>query len=228
MNAPIHAVVPIKETSDAKRRLADVLCAARRQQLALAMFEDVLATLTGVRELAGIIVVTVDPAAATVAARYGARVSDAGAREGHTGAVAAAARALAAQTMLTLPGDIPLIEGDDIRRLIEVHRNGTGRGARGFTIVPARDERGSNAILCSPAAAVPLRFGADSFLPHLAAAKRCAIEPTVVRLPRIALDIDTPDDLARFLATPSPTRTRALLEQWHLRLHDTVSPTAMG
>jgi 2-phospho-L-lactate guanylyltransferase len=228
MNAPIHAVVPIKETSDAKRRLADVLCAARRQQLALAMFEDVLATLTGVRELAGIIVVTVDPAAATVAARYGARVSDAGAREGHTGAVAAAARALAAQTMLTLPGDIPLIEGDDIRRLIEVHRNGTGRGARGFTIVPARDERGSNAILCSPAAAVPLRFGADSFLPHLAAAKRCAIEPTVARLPRIALDIDTPDDLARFLATPSPTRTRALLEQWHLRLHDTVSPTAMG
>ena len=86
MNAPIHAVVPIKETSDAKRRLADVLCAARRQELALAMFEDVLATLTGVRELAGIVAVTVDPAAATIAARYGARVSNAGAREGHTGA----------------------------------------------------------------------------------------------------------------------------------------------
>ena len=29
MNAPIHAVVPIKETSDAKRRLADVLAALR-------------------------------------------------------------------------------------------------------------------------------------------------------------------------------------------------------
>jgi len=228
MNAPIHAVVPIKETSDAKRRLADVLCAARRQQLALAMFEDVLATLTGVRELAGVVVVTVDPAAAAIAARHGARVSDAGAREGHTGAVAAAARELAAQTMLTLPGDIPLVESDDICQLIDVHRNATGRGARGFTIVPARDERGSNAILCSPAAAVPLRFGADSFLPHLAAAKRCAIEPTVVPLPRIALDIDTPDDLAQFLATPSPTRTRALLEQWRLRLHDTVSPAAMG
>jgi len=226
MNAPIHAVVPIKETSDAKRRLADVLCAARRQQLALAMFEDVLATLTGVRELAGIIVVTVDPAAAAIAARYGARVSDAGAREGHTGAVAAAARELAAQTMLTLPGDIPLVESDDIRHLIDVHRNATGRGAHSFTIVPARDERGSNAILCSPAAAVPLRFGADSFLPHLAAAKRCAIEPTVVRLPRIALDIDTPDDLALFLATPSPTRTRALLEQWRVRLDEGMSPTA--
>ncbi|MBV8418892.1 MAG: 2-phospho-L-lactate guanylyltransferase, partial [Hyphomicrobiales bacterium] len=208
MNAPIHAVVPIKATSDAKRRLADVLGAARRQQLALAMFEDVLATLTGVRELAGIIVVTVDPAAAAIAARHGARVCDTGAREGHTGAVAAAARELAAQTMLTLPGDIPLVESDDICQLIDVHRNATGRGARGFTIVPARDERSSNAILCSPAAAVPLRFGADSFLPHLAAAKRCAIEPSVVRLPRIALDIDTPDDLALFRAIPSPTRTR--------------------
>jgi 2-phospho-L-lactate guanylyltransferase len=228
MNARIHAVVPIKETSDAKRRLAGVLCAARRQELALAMFEDVLATLTGVRELAGIVVVTVDPAAAAIAARYGARVSNAGAREGHTGAVTATARELAAEAMLTLPGDIPLVEADDIRHLVDVHRHATGRGARAFTNVPAWDERGSNAILCSPAAAVPLRFGADSFLPHLAAARRCAIEPTVARMPRIALDIDTPDDLALFLATPSPTRTRALLEQWRLRLHDAMSPTATG
>ena len=228
MNARIHAVVPIKETSDAKRRLAGVLCAGRRQELALTMFEDVLATLTGVRELGSIVVVTVDPAAAAIAARYGARVSNAGAREGHTGAVTAAARELAAEAMLTLPGDIPLVEADDIRQLIDVHRHATGRGARAFTIVPAWDERGSNAILCSPAAAVPLRFGADSFLPHLAAARRCAIEPTVARMPRIALDIDTPDDLALFLATPSPTRTRALLEQWRLRLHDAMSPTATG
>ena len=192
------------------------------------MFEDVLATLTGVRELGSIVVVTVDPAAAAIAARYGARVSNAGAREGHTGAVTATARELAAEAMLTLPGDIPLVEADDIRQLIDVHRHATGRGARAFTIVPAWDERGSNAILCSPAAAVPLRFGADSFLPHLAAARRCAIEPTVARMPRIALDIDTPDDLALFLAAPSSTRTRALLEQWRLRLHDAMSPTATG
>ena len=221
----IHAVVPVKDTGDAKRRLAGVLNGARRQQLALAMCEDVLATLAGVRELAGIVVVTVDPAAAAMAARYGAHVSSAGACEGHTGAVAAAARELAREGMLTVPADIPLVEGDDIRELIHVHRNST-RGARAFTIVPARDERGSNAILCSPAGAVPLRFGADSFVPHLSAAKRCAIEPTVVRLPRIALDIDTPDDVAEFLATPSSTHARALLEQWRLRLDEGVSPTA--
>ncbi len=83
-----------------------------------------------------------------------------------------------------------------------------------------------NAILCSPAGAVPLRFGADSFVPHLAAAKRCAIEPVVVHLPRIAIDIDTPDDVAKFLTTPSSTRARALLERWRVRLDEGVSPTA--
>jgi len=209
----VYAVVPIKATSDAKRRLAPVLDTTRRQELALAMFEDVLATLARVRELAGVIVVTADPAAGAIASRYGARISSDGAREGHTGAVAAAARQLAADDMLTVPGDIPLVDTDDVRKLLEAHGNATCRDTRAFIIVPARDERGSNAIVCSPAAAVPLTFGADSFWPHLAAAKRCGIDPTVLRLPRIALDIDTPDDLALFLATPSHTRARALLEQ---------------
>jgi 2-phospho-L-lactate guanylyltransferase len=207
----ITAVIPVKDTPDAKQRLAAVLSAARRQELALAMLEDVLAALAAVAELGGILAVTADPAAAVLAARYGADVARDGARDGHTGAVAAAARRLAAEgrDLLTLPGDIPLVEPDDVRRLIAAH------GRRGFTIVPARDERGSNAVLCSPAGAVPLRFGADSFFPHLAAARACGIEPKVVRLPRIALDVDTPDDLAALLQTPSRTRARALLGQWH-------------
>jgi 2-phospho-L-lactate guanylyltransferase len=220
MNArrDVHAVVPIKDTNDAKRRLAGVLGAPRRRELALAMFEDVLATLSRVRELAGIVVITADPAATAIARRYGARVSRQGAHDGHSGAVAAAARRLASQGMLTVPGDIPLVEADDIRKLVAVHRDASCLGARAFIIAPARDERGSNAVLCSPATAVPLRFGTDSFFPHLAAARRCGIEPTVLHLPRIALDIDTPDDLALFLATPSHTRARALLETWRLRL----------
>jgi len=114
--------------------------------------------------------------------------------------------------------ELELVEADDIRKLVAVHRDASCLGARAFIITPARDERGSNAVLCSPATAVPLRFGADSFWPHLAAARHCGIEPTVLHLPRIALDIDTPDDLALFLATPSHTRARALLETWRLRL----------
>jgi 2-phospho-L-lactate guanylyltransferase len=212
----ICAVVPVKESSEAKQRLAGVFSRAQRRQLAHAMLEDVLAALAATAELASILVVTLDRAAADLAARYGAQVSDEGAGDGHTAAVAAAALRLDAHgwDMLTVPADIPLVRSEDVQHLLAVHGNAVARGARGFSIVPARDECGSNAVLCSPAGAVPLRFGNNSFLPHLAAAKACGIEPVVVRLPRVALDIDAPDDVALLLATHAPTRTHALLGHW--------------
>jgi 2-phospho-L-lactate/phosphoenolpyruvate guanylyltransferase len=218
----ICVVVPVKDTVQAKQRLAALLPAERRQELALAMFEDVIAAISSVRELAGIVVVTVDPAVAAIAARHSARVMSEGACEGHTSAVMAAARHLAAEgcDLLTLPGDIPLVEPSDVRHLVRVHSASADRGVGAFTIVPARDELGSNAVLCSPAGAVPLRFGDNSFFPHLDAAKAHGIQPEVVHLPRIALDIDTPDDFALFVRMPSQTRAYALLRQWRLRLDD--------
>jgi 2-phospho-L-lactate guanylyltransferase len=53
---------------------------------------------------------------------------------------------------------------------------------------------------------VPLRFGDDSFFPHLAAAEARGIAPSVVHLPGIALDIDNPADLAHFARLGSRTR----------------------
>jgi 2-phospho-L-lactate guanylyltransferase len=213
MNA-IWAVVPMKETSDAKQRLAAALPQAQRSALALAMLEDVLDALAGARGLAGIIVVTIDPAARDLAHRYGAQISADHATEGHTAAVMGAARSLAArgEAMLTIPGDVPLVTSAEIERVIATHR----RGHR-FVIVPARDELGSNTILAAPADAVPLRFGDNSFFPHLAAARACGIEPAVVPLSGIGLDIDTPEDLAAFLAKPSRTHARALLDRAGVR-----------
>jgi len=208
----ICAVVPVKDTRQAKQRLAGVLSAAQRRALALAMCEDVLAALAEATELAGVLVVTVDEAVRRLADRYGAEVTGEAADAGHTAAVAAAAARLTAQrlAMLTLPADIPLLEAIDIEWLIASHRD----AGAGFTIVPARDERGSNAVLCAPADAVPLRFGDDSFFPHLAAARSRGLAPQVLRLERIALDIDTPDDLALLLDGTWPTRAHALLAGW--------------
>jgi 2-phospho-L-lactate guanylyltransferase len=66
-------------------------------------------------------------------------------------------------------------------------------------------------VICSPPDAVPLRFGENSFFPHLGAAEACGIRPTVVHLPGLALDIDNPEDLAKFARLGSHTRTGALL-----------------
>jgi len=210
----VWAVVPVKDTSTAKQRLADALPQEQRSALALAMLEDVLEALAGARGLTGIILVTADPAAQSLARRCGARISEAHACEGHTAAVVGAARSLAAsgEAMLTIPGDVPLATSAEIEHVLDAHRRG-----RRFVIVPARDELGSNAILAAPADTVPLRFGDNSFFPHLDAARACGIEPTILPLPGIGLDIDTPEDLAAFLARPSRTRARALLDRCGVR-----------
>jgi 2-phospho-L-lactate guanylyltransferase len=206
----VWAVVPVKELDRAKERLAPVLSPERRRALMLAMLEDVMTALAATSGLGGLAVVTVDAAARTLTEHYGACIIEMGARDGHSGAVAAAARLLAAEGchgMLTVPGDIPLVTPAEITQLLAAHRP-----APAFTIAPSRDERGSNAIICSPPDAVPLRFGEDSFLPHLRAAEACGIRPTVLRLPGIALDVDTPEDLAALTLVPSATRAHALLD----------------
>ena len=200
----IWAVVPVKDTTAAKQRLAAAVPPALRQALALAMLEDVLAALAAAPGLAGRLIVTTDAAAMRLAARHGAACSEDGASEGHTGAVMAAARRLAAEGragMLTVPGDIPLVSAAEIAALLAAHRMPPA-----FTIAPSHDEKGSNAILMSPPDAVPLRFGDDSFYPPLRAAEARGIAPTVLHLPGIALDIDNPADLAHFARLGSRTR----------------------
>ena len=209
--AEIWAVVPVKDTADAKQRLGDAVAPKLRRRLALAMIEDVLAALAAAPGLAGTIVVTVDEAAATLAQRYRARIVADGARDGQTGAVAAAARLLAREgkgAMLTIPGDVPLVTLGEIAQIIAAHDR-----TPDFVIAPAHDARGSNAILCAPPAAVPLKFGDDSFLPHLDAARRAGLDPKILRLPGLGLDIDNPADLAAFLKIPSNTRAWALLRK---------------
>ena len=200
----IWAVVPVKDTAAAKQRLASAVPQSLRQELMLAMLEDVLAALAEATGLAGRLLVTTDPAAQRLATRCGFDWLTDGAADGHTGAVAAAARHLARTGiagMLTVPGDIPLVTAAEIAQLLDAHRP-----APAFTIAPSHDELGSNAIVVSPPNAVPLRFGDNSFFPHLAAAEAQGIRPTVLHLPGIALDIDNPDDLRHFARLGSRTR----------------------
>jgi 2-phospho-L-lactate guanylyltransferase len=209
----VWAVVPVKEFEGAKQRLSPALSSDERRLLAITMLEDVLDAVSAVGDLAGVLVVTVDPAATSLANRYGARLVTEGARDGHTGAVTAAARLLVSEGragMMTMPGDIPRLSSEEIAATLAAHR-----AAPSFTIVPAHDDLGSNTIVCSPPDAVPLRFGEDSFFPHLDAARAQGIDPLVVRHPGIGMDIDNPVDLITFLKmSPSaPTRTLALLEQ---------------
>jgi 2-phospho-L-lactate/phosphoenolpyruvate guanylyltransferase len=205
----LWVVVPVKDLQHAKQRLAGVLSAAERRALFRAMLEDVLSALAASRGLVGRLIVTRDPEAKQLANRYGARVLAEEANHGHTAASSFGARTLAKEGsagMLQLPADIPLVTPADIEALLQAHGS-----APAITLAPSRDRRGSNAVACSPPALLPLRFGDDSFVPHLERARALGVEPRIVERPGLALDIDTPADLAAFLAAPSPTRTHAYL-----------------
>ncbi len=205
----IWAVVPVKELAEAKQRLAGSVPPALLPGFALAMLEDVLDALAGASGLAGIAVVTVDPAAGWLARSHGAKIITDGAREGHRGAVAAAAarlRSAGIGGMLTVPGDIPAVTPAEIDQVLRSHLP-----APAVTIVPAHDRRGSNALLVSPPDLIPFEFGDDSFLPHLGGARRAGVEAVQLTLAGIGLDIDSPADLTRFLALGLPRHATAFL-----------------
>lgn len=205
------AVVPYKGLRETKQRLAEVLAPDERRRFSRAMFEDVLAVLTAAECLSGVVVVTRDCEAAVLARRLGAVILVDPEQAGQSAATTLAAHSLASAGrggMIMIPADVPLVTTAEIAQIIRVHG-----AAPAVTIVPAHDHRGSNAVACSPPDVFTFGFGDDSFLPHLTTARRLGIDPAVVKLPGLGLDIDRPDDLLAFLDQPSTTRALAYLEQ---------------
>jgi len=217
--AGVWAVVPVKDLRTGKRRLSPVLDANERRLLCRAMLEDVLTALAGVDGLTAILVVTRDIDAKATAKRLAVRVVVEPKNLGQTQAVTFAARTLTSEnvtSMLTVPADIPLATPEEVVAVLSAHGP-----TPAVTIAPASDNRGSNAVLCSPPNVIPFAFGDNSFLPHLERARRCGIEPRVVKQPGLGLDIDVPEDLRLFAFTPSDTHAYRYLKRSGIinRLH---------
>jgi 2-phospho-L-lactate guanylyltransferase len=62
----------------------------------------------------------------------------------------------------------------------------------------------------------PLRFGNDSFVPHLAAAKASGLACVVLDLPGIARDVDRPEDLDELANANGNRRSQKLVRSWNL------------
>jgi 2-phospho-L-lactate/phosphoenolpyruvate guanylyltransferase len=199
-------LIPVKNLASAKQRLAGVLEQRTRTELAHAMLQDVaeaISTVAGDKTA----IVTSDNFAIEVGRSYGFEVIPDNVNSSETDAIEMATRWCEARTLestLVVPADIPLVESADIEAVLE------NAPAAGAVLVPSGDGRGTNAVLRRPAASFPLRFGSDSFVPHLAAARRTGNPCVVLDLPRIALDIDTPQDLAELASLPGDRRAQLL------------------
>lgn len=203
------AVVPVKAFAQAKRRLAPVMAPDERAALARAMLHDVLAALAGSDDLAGILVITSDPAAAELVRDYGAVVRPDGLDQGTNAAVCQGLRVLQRHRQkgaMIVPGDVPFITRAEIGEVVDAMT------ARPLVLVPATRDGGTNLL----AGALPLpiapAFGTGSFSRHLAAARSCGIDPAVIRLQGLGRDIDVAGDLAS--PAEGAPRSRALINRF--------------
>ena len=171
-----------------------------RRELQVAMLTDVLGACAGAPGLSGVLVVTSDPDAAALARRVaGARIVPD--HEPPRGMNAAVVRGLAAvcaegaDAALVLTADLPLARPDDITAIIGHRLEGPSA-----ILVPSADGTGTNAMLLRPPAALRPRLGPDSLARHTAQALRRGLSLQHLPVGNLALDIDTPPDLAALMA----------------------------
>jgi 2-phospho-L-lactate guanylyltransferase len=188
-----YILIPVKDLSLAKKRLSPLLTQEERMRLAWAMLEMTFAASTKVRNIDRIAVVTNYLPAILLAEKYGMEVIEESNQISESRSVDNASlevKKRGAATVLRLPIDLPLMTAGDIETVLN-----SDDGTRAVVIVPSRDGTGTNAILRRPPDVIPSHFGAGSLVKHLAEADRVKIACTLLSLPRIALDIDEPDDL---------------------------------
>ena len=212
-------LVPVKNLSQAKQRLADVLDAPTRAELARAMLRDVLETLHSWQRGAAshvdseIGVVTSDAFALELAREFQFEVIRDDTNPGETDAIEMATRLCESRgitSTLVVPADIPLIAEWELDEIF------AKAPEEGSVLVPAADGRGTNAAWRCPAGLFPLRFGNDSFNPHLAAAQATGKRCVVLSLPGIALDVDRPDDLQQLVLSDGDGYAQRLARDWDL------------
>lgn len=201
------ALIPVKSLRDSKSRLAAVLSQDQRHELTLAMLGDVLASSIEAG-LWPVVVISRDAGVLSAAVAAGARgliepeeISDLNAAVGH--GLAVLERHGADHALVILP-DVPTVTGDDLRLV------GNWLEDADVVVVPAEDG-GTNVLGLRLPPPITTRFGADSARLHCQAATLAEINLKVEGLPSLRWDLDSPEDLERYLAEGVENRTRAVL-----------------
>ena len=208
------ALVPVKTFSAAKTRLAPLLTGTQRAALARTMLLDVLDALRDSGRIDGIALVSREPGLPDIAGAYGAVLLDEPERSDLSQAVSLGldwARAQpAVDTVLVVPGDIPLLQPGDLESLAAA---ADGHSA----ITPARDGDGTNALVLQRPFRFTPEFGPGSCQRHLAALSADGQPPLLHHSVGISLDIDTEDDLNRLIRQDRPCRALHLVQQMALQ-----------
>lgn len=194
-------ILPVKALSAAKTRLGADYGETGRAEIARALFADALALCESV-ELLEWFCVSDDPEVRDAAAAAGLRpIVDPGPDLNAALASAIDEVARAGATSVTIvPADVPLAWRGDIEDVLDT-------GATSDVVLVPSGDGGTNCLYLGPPDALEVRFGPGSLAAHLAAAERTGLRCALLNLPRLQLDIDTPDDAAALLERPRNEET---------------------
>jgi 2-phospho-L-lactate guanylyltransferase len=203
----------MKPLTLAKSRLGSFLKPKEREGLVLAMLWDVLDAIAKSEAVDQCLVISPDSTVLEAANKRGFS----GLMEEHQGNLNGALTQATdwcishfAKALLILPGDLPFLVGEDVKRLFSYLS-----GERTVVISPCRRGEGTNALLRSPPNVIPTLFGKGSFEAHLRRARELGIRVYIASSEGLSFDIDTVEDLQELFARKDKCQahTRSFLER---------------
>jgi 2-phospho-L-lactate guanylyltransferase len=183
----------------------------QRAKLMLTMLHHVLDVLQASQAFSHVAVVSADNNVLEYAQLWGAKglVEE---RAGHNPALTAAAtREIADGTtaLLTISADLPLLQIEDIHGMIEQSR------WHDIVLASSLDGTGTNALLTRPPLVIPYLFGINSSPRYQAEAKQHKLDYILYTSTRLALDIDTIDDIQALAQYKGNNRDRCSSQLTH-------------
>lgn len=184
-------LIPVKKLASSKLRMSPILNQNERKNLVLAMLKDVLTVVCQLGHI-NIYIIGVDKEVENLLKEFHAIFIRESTEKGLNHAIMEGIRYLSKigeDFVLILPADIPLIEVDDISNILLFKDD--------FDVVlcPSRDHNGTNALLLKLPTNIQPMFGESSYQNHIREAEINGSKIKSLLINRVALDIDSIDEL---------------------------------
>jgi len=184
------AIIPINEFSRSFTRLSSVLDPEQRTKLAKNLSSRLIQILLAVDEVEKVILFTSEknwPGEIKHSKLVLRKDEDKKPLKQKIDSVADWAYGLGAKKMMYLSIDLPIVEKKDITQIIDSHKHG-------LTLVQAKKDGGTNALIADLPRKINFQFGADSFRKHLEAAKLEKLKTNIQSTEGLSFDLDDHDD----------------------------------
>ena len=184
------AIIPINEFSRSFTRLSSVLDLEQRMELAKNLSSRLIQILLTVDEVEKIVLFTCEknwPGEMQHSKLVLRKDEDKKPLKQKIDSVADWAYGSGAKKMMYLSIDLPIVEKKDITQIIDSHKHG-------LTLVQAKKDGGTNALITDLPRKINFQFGADSFRKHLEAAKLEKLKTNIQSTEGLSFDLDDHDD----------------------------------